>query len=206
MNILVVAAHPDDEVLGCGGTIARLIEEGHRITICIMCMRGLGEQCRQVQEVLDAKGLFMYEMPDQQFDTVSLTVLIQIIESAIRACDPDAVYTHHTGDLNLDHAITARAVLTATRPKPGCLVKDVYMFEVPSSTEWGFNYQFKPNVFVDITDTFEKKLEAMRVYESEMRYPPHPRSPAAIEALAMYRGSTIGVLKAEAFELVRSIR
>ena len=128
------------------------------------------------------------------------------MEAALKDIQPEAVYTHHTGDLNLDHQIIAKTVLVATRPKPGCSVKDVYMCEVPSSTEWSFNYQFKPNVFVDISgDFFLKKLTALRCYETELQPFPHPRSEVATCGTGTRWGSVAGVQTAEAFELVRSI-
>ena len=119
------------------------------------------------------------------------------------------IYTHHQGDLNIDHGVVFRATLTATRPVSGCPVRDLFAFEIPSSTEWSFNtYQpeFRPNVFVDITDTMEMKVKSMQTYKSESRHFPHPRSPEALLAIASHWGSVVGVKHAEPFELIRSLR
>ena len=223
---LIIAAHPDDEVLGCGGTIARLAREGHDIYIAILgegitsryqhqeqadqlLVKELHGHSRQVTELLGAKDLFLYSLQDNCFDTVSLLDVIKIIEELVKRLRPQVIYTHHGGDLNIDHVITHRAVMTATRPTKDCPVKEIYAFEVPSSTEWTFGQfkpSFQPNVFVDISNTLEKKLEAMQIYESEMLPFPHPRSPEALQSIAKCRGSVVGVDSAEAFELVRFVR
>ena len=206
MNVLCVVAHPDDEVLMCGGTLARLSHEGHEITVCILCIRHLEREARQACALLGVKTLLFKQFPDQEFETAYRHIQITV-EAALKDIQPEAVYTHHIGDLNLDHQIVAKTVLVATRPKPGCSVKDVYMCEVPSSTEWSFNYQFKPNVFVDIGgDFFLKKLEALRLYETELQPFPHPRSEVGICVVGTRWGAIAGVQTAEAFELVRSIR
>ena len=228
MTILVVAAHPDDEVLGCGGTIARLIggEEGHNVYVAILgegitsrydkreqvdqeILKELQERSRQVSKLLGVKDLFLYDFPDNRFDTVALLDIVKTVERLINRFQPQIVYTHHGGDLNIDHAITHRAVMTATRPVENCPVKEIYAFEVPSSTEWAFG-QFKPilqpNVFVDISTTLETKVKAMKVYSSEVRYAPHPRSSEMLQAVAKRWGSVIGIEYAEAFELIRAVR
>jgi LmbE family N-acetylglucosaminyl deacetylase len=226
MNILVVAAHPDDEVLGCGASIARFSREGDKVFVAIL---GEGitsrydkrdeaheEQTRllqgnsaQVAQLLGVSELFSYSLPDNRFDTQPLLDIVKIIESLINMIRPEAVYTHHFGDLNVDHEITFRAVLTATRPLGDCPVKDLYAFEIPSSTEWGFQklrQAFAPNVFIDVSSTIEAKIQAMGVYESERRSFPHPRSPEALRAIAQRWGSVANVGFAEAFELIRSVR
>ncbi|RLC82166.1 MAG: PIG-L family deacetylase [Chloroflexi bacterium] len=224
-KVLIVAAHPDDEVLGCGGTIPRLAQEGHDIYIAILGegitsrydqrdqadqtrIESLHERSQQVAELLGAKNLFTYELPDNRFDTVPLLDVIKIVEELIERLQPEAIYTHHSGDLNIDHVIVHRAVLTATRPQAGQPVKAIYAFEVPSSTEWAFDQfsPFQPNVFVNISTTLETKIEAMALYESEARSFPHPRSPEALRAIAHRWGSVVGLEAAEAFELVRLVR
>lgn len=226
MNVLVIAAHPDDEVLGCGGTMARLVKEGHQVYIAILgegitsryqqreeadqkLIEALHARSQQVADMLGAKKLFLYSLPDNRFDSVPLLNVIKIIEKLVEELQPQVIYTHHGGDLNIDHVVLHRAVLTATRPMVGHPVKEIYTFEVPSSTEWAFA-QFKPafraNVFVEISDTLETKIQAMQVYESEARPFPHPRSPQALRAIAQRWGSVVGLEAVEAFELVRAIR
>ena len=225
-QILVVTAHPDDEVLGCGGTIARLAQEGHDVYIAILgegitsryqqreqadqaLVEVLNAHSRQVAELLGAKDVFPYNLPDNRFDTVPLLDMIKIVEELVERLQPQVIYTHHGGDLNIDHVVVHRAVLTATRPMGGCPVKGIYAFEVPSSTEWAFGQfqpAFRPNVFLDISATLEIKVQAMALYESEARPFPHPRSPKALRALARRWGSVVGVEAAEAFELIRTVR
>lgn len=226
MKVLVVAAHPDDEVLGCGGTIARLAREGHEVNILILGegltarsrqrdhadrhqVEQLHAHCRQAAELLGAKELVKHEFPDQRLDTVPLLEVIKVIEETLARFKPEVVYTHHGGDLNLDHRVVHEAVLVATRPLPGQSVREVYAFEVPSSTEWTFQQlqpTFRPNTFVDIDDTLDVKLQAMAAYESEARAFPHPRSPEALQAIAHRWGSVVGRPAAEAFELIRAVR
>jgi len=223
---LVIAAHPDDEVLGCGGTVAGLARAGQDLYIAVLGegvtsryekreeadqaeIEKLDIQCRQAAELLGAKEIFRYQLPDNRFDTVPLLKIIKIIEELIDRLRPRVVYTHHGGDLNVDHILTCRAVLTATRSVPGQPVKEIYSFEVPSSTEWAFQRfapAFSPNVFVDITGTLDVKIEALKRYENEIRPFPHPRSPEAVKALSTRWGSLAGCPAAEAFELVRSLR
>lgn len=225
MNILVIAAHPDDEVLGCGGTIARLSREGHDVYVAILgegitsrydkheqidqgIIKELQNQSRRASKMLGVKELFLYDLPDNRFDTVPLLDIVKIIEGLIFKVQPTVVYTHHGGDLNVDHNVTFQATLTATRPLPEAVVKTVYSYEVPSSTEWAFQSIgsiFKPNTFVDITDTLDQKIRAMRKYHTETRSYPHPRSQEALCIIAQRWGSVVGVTATEAFKLVRGI-
>lgn len=224
-RVLVIAAHPDDEVLGCGGTMARLAKETHDVFIAILGegitsryaqreqadpekIKELHGRSRRVAELVGAKDLFMYSLPDNRFDTVPMLDVVKIIEELVGKLKPQVVYTQHGGDLNVDHAVTCRATMTATRPGDGSAVKTVYAYEVASSTEWAFQKfspVFHPNVFVDIGATLETKIQAMQAYESEARPFPHPRSPEAIRAIAQRWGSVVGVHAAEAFELIRDI-
>lgn len=226
MNTLIIAAHPDDEVLGCGGTIARLTKEMKNVYVAILgegitsrygqreqadqkLIEALGNRSRQVSKLLGVKELFLFNLPDNRFDMVPLLDVIKIIEDMLNKLRPEIIYTHHAGDLNIDHAITHRAVLTATRPVENCPVKELYTFEVPSSTEWAFSQfkpVFQPNVFVDISATLETKIQAMQIYESEIRHFPHPRSSQALRAIAERWGSGVGLPAAEAFQLARSIK
>lgn len=187
MKVLVVASHPDDEILGCGGTIERLKREGHEAENLILG-KGRGDTL------------------DNQFDKLPLLNWIVVIEGNIKAIKPDIIFTHYEKDLNIDHRITYQAVITAARPQPGCCVKEIYSFEVLSSTEWAFPTSFSPDVFYDITDYISiKEKTLMAHYEDEMREYPHPRSRMGIDVLASYRGMQCGCRYAEAFKTVRRI-
>lgn len=226
MRVLVIAAHPDDEVLGCGGTMARLAAEGHEVQVAILgegwssrcahredadplLMKELTDTSQKAAAVLGAQCVLHGGLPDNRFDTVALLDVVKLIENLIVAAEPEHIYTHHGGDLNIDHVVTHRAVLTATRPTGRRVVKTLYAFEVPSATEWsfgGFRPVFNPTVFCDIEATLTVKITAMQAYESEARAFPHPRSPEALTALARWRGSAAGLRAAEAFECMRDIR
>jgi len=226
VKILVMAAHPDDEVLGCGATAARLVTEGNEVHFAIL---GEGMTSRSADRAdtdakhlatlhrhahaaaarIGVKSLTLHELPDNRLDSVPLLEVVKIVEGLIDRLKPEVIYTHHAGDLNVDHGIIHRAVLTATRPMVGQPVREIYAFEVPSSTEWSFQQlepRFRPNTFVDVTRTLETKIAAMQCYSSESRRFPHPRSPEALRAIAMRWGSVAGCGAAEAFELIRSIR
>ena len=226
MTTLVIAAHPDDEVLGCGGTIARLTQEGEVVYVAILgegitsryaqreqadpdLLAALHERSRQAAAILGAQEVFLYGLPDNRFDTIPLLDVIKVIEELVERLQPDTVYTQHGGDLNIDHVVTYRATLTATRPMSGRPVKALYAYEVASSTEWAFQ-QFGPifhaNTFVDIGTTLETKIAAMQAYESEARVFPHPRSPEALRAQAQRWGIVVGLDAAEGFEVVRDVR
>jgi LmbE family N-acetylglucosaminyl deacetylase len=225
MTVLVVAAHPDDEVLGCGGTIARRVGEGNNVYVAILgegitsrydnredadqeLIESLKETSRKVGTLLGVEKMYLHDFPDNQFDTVPLLDVVKTIEDIIDEVRPEVVFTQHGGDLNIDHNIVYRATLTATRPMTDCPVQKVYGYEVASSTEWAFQEfspPFRPNTFVGVEESLEKKIEAMQMYESESRSYPHPRSPKSIRAIARNWGRTAGMQAAEAFELVRAV-
>lgn len=219
-SILVVVAHPDDEVLGCGGTIAKHVAKGDQVQIVFMAdgvgSRGPGgseeyqprNQARD--EALATLGVSRHhtlDFPDNRMDSLPLLDVVQALELIIEQVQPTRVYTHHHGDLNVDHRVTHQTVMTACRPVPGNSVREILTFEVMSSTEWatpGFA-TFVPNTFVDISDHVQTKLEALAAYDMEMRPTPHSRSISHLESLAKHRGNCVGVEAAEAFELVRLV-
>jgi LmbE family N-acetylglucosaminyl deacetylase len=226
-TVLIVAAHPDDEILGCGGTMSRLVQEGHNIHVAILGegitsrsdvlpkteeahrINALQQCCRKACGLLGVNAPLFFNYPDNRFDTVPLLDIVKIVEELIEKYKPDTVFTHHAGDLNIDHVILNRAVLTATRPMKGASVKDIYCFEIPSSTDWNFHHfspPFRANLFYDIHEFLKVKIEALKIYESEFRSFPHPRSEKAITAIATRWGSHVGMEAAEAFEIVRVIR
>lgn len=225
MVALVVAAHPDDEVLGAGGTMARLTTEGHTV-ITLILARGLearlasGETADQsamdqhrgnserANRVLGVENVIFTDFPDNRMDSVDLLDVTKEIEKVINEFGPEIVFTQHGGDLNIDHVVTYRATLTATRPMKGTPVKRLYSYEVMSSTEWAFQKfqpHFHPDTFFDIEPFLEKKVEAMQCYEFESRPFPHPRAPESLKAAALRWGSTCGLGAAEAFQTVRAI-
>jgi LmbE family N-acetylglucosaminyl deacetylase len=224
-NVLVVAAHPDDEVLGCGATMARLAAEGHAVHVLILAD---GESSRirsddksaaelvgarnaaatEANRILGTASVTIHQLPDNQLDSVPLLDVVRLIEAAVRRCHPDTVFTHHAGDVNVDHRVVHEAVLAACRPLPAHPVRSLNFFEVPSSTEWrppGSASDFVPSLFVDVGSMLALKLEALGAYRAELREFPHPRSLQAVEALARWRGATAGVSAAEAFVVGRQI-
>lgn len=227
MNILVVAAHPDDELLGVGGTIAKHVEAGDTVYALIL---GEGQTSRfdrredagtQIVEELHGNTLeadrqvgiketYFENFPDNRFDSVALLDIVKAVEKRVRELQPEIIYTHHRGDLNVDHQMTYKAVLTATRPMEDCPVKEIYAFETVSSTEWNFAYgddQFAPNLFVRLTEEqFQKKLDGMEKYETELCDYPHPRSLEMLRAVAKRWGGVVGAEYVEAFETVRIVR
>ena len=220
-----MAAHPDDEVLGCGGTVARLSKEGD-VWICVLGegvtsrykssqivpeteLVNLKSQAKHAGSIIGAKDVIFSSLPDNKFDTVPMLEIVKILENLLDDARPDVVYTHHPGDLNVDHSLTFRAVMTATRPMMDETVREVYTFEIASSTDWAFqslSRPFNPNTFVDISKTIDLKIEAMESYSGEIRSFPHPRSSDALRASAKRWGAIVGVESAEAFELIRSVR
>jgi LmbE family N-acetylglucosaminyl deacetylase len=226
VNVLVVAAHPDDEVLGAGGTMARLSAEGNKLAVLILgegitsrddglrsptsvTVDELLDQSRAAAAVLGVHDVKHAKMPDNRFDSVDLLSIVKLIEAEVQRVEPTLVLTQHGGDVNIDHHLTYRAVLAATRPVSRHPVRSVLAFEVGSSTEWAFQTlapRFAPQVFFDISATLDAKLEALSRYTSEVRPFPHPRSAESVTAQARRWGSAAGVMAAEAFQVVREIR
>jgi LmbE family N-acetylglucosaminyl deacetylase len=226
LNVLVVAAHPDDEVLGCGATMKKLADEGHTVSVVILgegitsrfdspdaadpeSLRALHDKAVMVNESLGAKDVVLERLPDNRFDSVPLLDIVKIVERHVQRVQPEQIYTHWAGDLNIDHHLTARAVLTATRPMSPTAVREILSFEIHSSSEWAFGAftgAFHPNVFTDVQKFVDAKIAAMVAYGEELRQPPHPRSAEVLKASAARWGSYVGLGSAEAFQLLRGIR
>ncbi len=220
-RILIVAAHPDDEVLGCFGTVANFIKHGwEAYSLILSCGKtSRGTECESEIEQLQAEmdlansligisKVFQRDFPDNSFDTVSLLSIVKEIEKIKCELKPEIIFTHSASDMNIDHQLTHKAVLTATRPMQDECVKTIYSMEIPSSTEWGCfeaANAFVPNVFFDVCDTIDLKIDAMSKYKSELRQYPHPRSLQHIKELARVNGAKVGLGYAESFMLIRSI-
>lgn len=220
LRVLALVAHPDDEVLGAGGTLARHAKNGDEVHIVFLTdgvsARGAdksaaerrAEAARRSASLLGAQEPLFLGFPDNRLDQVGLLDVTQSIEPIIREIAPDTIYTHHVRDLNIDHELCSRAVLTACRPLPGSSVRRIYAMEVASSTEWSWPnaaHAFVPTRFVDISSSLEIKRRALEAYVEEMRSFPHPRSFDAVAALAAWRGASAGLRAAEAFAVVREI-
>lgn len=219
-RILVVAAHPDDEVLGCGGTMARHVQNGDQVRVIFVAdgvtsrlgvdAQELHRRQQATRAACDLIGVQQFQFlgfPDNRLDQVPLLDVVQRLEHAMEAWAPTKVYTHHHGDLNVDHRVTHQAVMTACRPLPGSVIRQILAFEVMSSTEWaspGLS-PFAPNVYVDISSQLELKISALEAYGDEMRQPPHSRSVAHLRQLAHHRGNCVGFDAAEAFMLIRMV-
>jgi N-acetylglucosamine malate deacetylase 1 len=219
MNVLVVAAHPDDEVLGAGATIARHTKAGDKVTVLILATgldsrgtadaqahRNLRHQAEMSANILGVRDLRFADFPDNRMDTVALLDVVKAIEDVAGRTNPETVFTHCVRDLNVDHEIAARAVATAFRPLPNASTRQLLAFDVPSATDWNPSAApFAPTTFVDATSTLETKLKAMACYEGELRPFPHARSLEAIRARAVAWGTHVGLAAAEPFELLREI-
>jgi LmbE family N-acetylglucosaminyl deacetylase len=226
-RVLIVAAHPDDEILGCGGLVARHAAAGDRVNTLILAegdtarqprrdgdddaaakIEALRGAARAAAKILGAEPPHFAGLPDNRMDSLMLLDIVKHVEAAVERLAPSLVYTHHGGDLNIDHRLTHQAVITACRPLPGSPVHGIYSFETASSTEWGsreIDAGFRPTRFVDIGDFLDAKLRALDCYEAEMRPFPHARSREAVEARARVRGAEAGLAAAEAFGVIREI-
>jgi LmbE family N-acetylglucosaminyl deacetylase len=218
--VLVVAAHSDDEALGCAGTMAKHVGDGDEVHVLFMT-DGVGSRqlhensigdrlsaAKNASKIIGVSTIKNLDFPDNKMDTVSLLDITKTVEQKIKEVQPHVIYTHHIGDLNVDHQVTHKAVMTACRPQPDSCVKEIYSFEVLSSTEWqtsGF-LPFIPNVFVDISEYLDVKRKVLEAYGAEMRMPPHSRSVENIISYAGMRGHTVGTEYAEAFISIREVK
>jgi LmbE family N-acetylglucosaminyl deacetylase len=213
-KVLVVAAHPDDETLGMGGTIHKMSLLGSQVSV-VFLSDGISSR-NEIRESLDNRraaatnalkhlncsDVLFYEFPDNSMDSVPLIEVVKTIEKCIKELSPTILFTHFPHDLNVDHRITSQACLVAARPKVNSKVKALLYFEVQSSTEWHFgSSQFMPSMFIDITESFESKVNALNEYQVEIESFPEARSFAGIEARSIVRGVTVGVSNAEAFQI-----
>jgi len=227
VNILIVAAHPDDEVLGCGGTAAYWSQRGHRLSCCFMSEHVTArhekpehdlflKQISSAHKILGIKKSVFHDFPNIEMNTIPTLTLVKAIEQAIVDFKPDTILTHHWGDVNEDHVRTFDATVAAlrlpqrgTHPKlPRDLIRRVLCYEVPSSTDWAApvaEKAFHPNVFFNIDKTFKSKCDALKKYVEVVREFPHPCSLKGLESLAQFRGTQAGFPKAEAFYLLREI-
>lgn len=231
MNILVVVAHPDDEVLGMGGTLLKHAQKGDKIRILFLAtgitsrrsidssnpnlhddvlknkmfkkqIETLKSDSKKSCKLLSITDLHYYDFPDNEMDSVPLLHIVKTIENQIQSFKPKIVYTTHYNDLNIDHRTVFQATLTACRPI-NSTVKELISFEVPSSTEWNYPSKFNPNFFINIESQISKKIQAAKLYKNEMRVFPHPRSPKYLKSLAEKWGGASGYVAAEAFEIIR---
>lgn len=220
MNVVVVAAHPDDEILGAGGTLAKHVAMDDDVHAVVLADGALSRYSPEMVGELQAGGVAAAQhigftsvrfesFPDQRLDQVAMIDLTQHIEQILAELRPDVVYTHFKRDVNADHSLVAQAVWTACRPYRMPHLRLLAAFETPSSTEWSScvdGTPFRPTMFVDVAATLDAKLAAMSCYGSELRDYPHPRSLRALRERASYWGSVVGLAAAEPFLVLRDIR
>lgn len=220
-NILVIVAHPDDEVLGCGGTIARYTKEGSKVS-CMFLGKGkssrfekninkgiptkeqniLQKEAENAAMILGITEILFEDFPDQEYDNVPFRDIVQSIENVKKKIEPDIIFTHHPGDINIDHQIVYEAVITACQENS---VQKIYSFVIPAADAWKADFSFSPNMFVDIKTTFGKKQQAMMAYQSELKVYPHPRSLKVLEIVSQYWGTILGKEYIEPFEVIRKV-
>ena len=219
MKILIIAAHPDDEVLGMGGTMKKLSKSGNDIKVIFLSagilarrpsnaqqkIKELRKDAERALKILGVNQIDFLDFPDNEMDQISNLKLTKVVEKEIMSFKPHTVYVPTKYDVNVDHQSAYNSTITATRPKENTFVKEVISFEIPSSTEWYFPNEFSPNLFVDISNEFKSKINALKKYRNEIREFPHPRSVDGLEAIAKRWGSVSGFRYAEAFSLVRKL-
>ena len=221
-KILVIAAHPDDEILGCGGSMIKLKKKNNNIYTVFLSngvsSRDLKNKKKEIikrkkaaikcNKFIKSKIINFFDYPDNKFDSVPFLNIVKDLEKIIKKYKPDTIFTHSDADLNIDHRLTLKAVVTACRPYAFEFIKTILSFEIPSSTEANFlkkQKKFQPNYFIDISKTLKKKIKAVKIYKDELRIFPHPRSIRYIKSLSEVRGGSAGVESAEAFEVIRHV-
>jgi LmbE family N-acetylglucosaminyl deacetylase len=222
MKILIIAPHPDDEVLGCGGTIKKWTKEGNEVYLCVVTkgyapdwteefIKNRKKEADSSAKILGIRKVFFLDLPTVKLDTVPQKDINDAITRCVEEVEPEVLYIPHRGDLNKDHKIVFESSLVASRTKPNFSIKKILSYETLSETEWGnqkvekLEDVFLPNVYVDISDTIEDKLEAMKCYKSEVKEFPHPRSLKGITVLSEKRGMESGLKNAEAFMAIKEV-
>ena len=235
MKVLVIVAHPDDEVLGMGGTLRKLSVKNHDIKVVFLAtgiaarrsdkfrnetkyeinktlIKKMEEQIKKLRldakralKILGIKNIEFFDFPDNEMDMVSNLEITKTIENIIKKFKPDVIYTHTKNDINVDHRAIFNATITATRPSTRVNVRKVICFEVPSSSEWNFGDTFSPNIFVDIKRELSYKKKAIQTYKTELKKFPHPRSANSLDIIAKRWGTVSGFEASEAFELIREL-
>lgn len=213
-RVLIIAAHPDDEISGCGGTVALHAKSGDAVTSVIVCEAeslrygkegvGMHSHSMSAAKKIGVSDLRLLDFPDQKLDTLTLTDIITPLEQIVREVKPNIIYTHHSNDINLDHHILFKAMLVATRPVEK-FIEAVYSFDAASSTEWAYPRTFIPDTWVDISETLDLKLAAFSCYKNEVRPYPHPRSLKSLRYRAKAWGNQVCVDAAEVFMTVRRV-
>jgi LmbE family N-acetylglucosaminyl deacetylase len=225
LNVLCVVAHPDDEILGCGATLRKLHDRGDHVFSCVLCSsadarhaRPELDRLRQVSEdaarLVGIEETLAFDFPNIRFNTVAHLEIVKAIEQAIVRFRPNWVFTHHRGDLNIDHRVVYEACMAAvslplrlSHDLPVTMIERVYLCEIPSSTDWAApqDAPFRPTSFFDVAATFEAKMSALESFEGALKPFPHSRSRENVRHLAHLRGAQAGLVLAEAFEIVRDV-
>lgn len=222
MKVLVIAPHPDDEVLGCGGTIKKYVKEGSEVYLCIVTkayvpdwteifIENRKKEVELASKALGIKKVIFLDLPTVKLDTLPSKKINDLIFKTIEEIRPEILFIPFYGDINKDHKLVSEAAMVASRPKPGSFLRKIFCYEVLSETEWAKPAQkiedvFIPNFYEDISEYFNDKLKAMECYKTELKEYPHPRSLEGIKVLAQKRGTECGINLAEAFMLIREIK
>jgi LmbE family N-acetylglucosaminyl deacetylase len=220
MRVLVIAPHPDDEIIGVGGTIAKRTAAGDEVYVCVVTkgypplfaeefIEQGRRECRQADKLLGIKETIFLDFPAIMLETVPRYEFNAKISDVIQRIKPDEVYIPHRGDMQIDHQMVVDAAMVGLRPKYEHIISRIYAYETLSETGWNIPNtmnEFIPTVYEDISDTMERKLDAMNIFQSQLSEFPNARSIGAIEALAKFRGATVNVRVAEAFSLIREIK